>query len=188
MSVKRVPMRADDLDGSACAVLGRFERRARLHGWSEDEVDRVVREALAGDQDHLLRTVAGHIDDGAHGAVTAAAAAPVIAAEGGEATGRLKALAHTFPSLWDAPGISPWDPHALDEWASDVGLPPVPSFSAQFVLAVCDPWLAWDSGPFDLMEAMAAWDAEHRAAFLEWVRNPWWHDIAGWRKRRGPND
>ncbi|MBX9580250.1 MAG: hypothetical protein K2X87_08070 [Gemmataceae bacterium] len=167
-------MSIDDLDGSACAVLGRFERRARLHGWSEGEVDRVVQEALAGDRDHLLRTIAGHIDDGAHGAATAAAAAPAGAAGGGEAAGRLQALAGTFPSLRAAPGASPWDPHALDGWACDVGLPPVPAFSAQFVLAVCDPWLDWDSGPFDLMEAMAAWDAAHRAAFRAWAADPWW--------------
>lgn len=106
MRMKRVPMSIDDLDGSACAVLGRFERRAWLYGWPEDEVDRVVREALAGYQEHLLRTLAGHIEEPADGA--AADPRPVgRAAEDSEVVRRVEALARTFLGLRDAPGCPP---------------------------------------------------------------------------------
>jgi hypothetical protein len=29
-------------------------------------------------------------------------------------------------------------------------------------------------GPFNVMRALAGWDREHRAAFVEWARAPWW--------------
>jgi hypothetical protein len=33
-----------------------------------------------------------------------------------------------------------------------------------------------DGTPFELRTAMMVWDAEHRAAFLAWARDPW----TGW--------
>jgi hypothetical protein len=43
---------------------------------------------------------------------------------------------------------------------------------AHFILTV------WDSGgptgTFDAMAALAGWDRAHRAAFIEWAREPWW--------------
>jgi hypothetical protein len=35
---------------------------------------------------------------------------------------RIEQLAHSFPSLREAPGVSPWDPELLDGWATS----PVP--------------------------------------------------------------
>jgi hypothetical protein len=33
----------------------------------------------------------------------------------------------------------------------------------------------WNLAPgFNVVEAMGTWDAEHRRAFVEWVKNPWW--------------
>lgn len=29
---------------------------------------------------------------------------------------RIRMLAQSFPGLWNAPGVSPWDAVALDEW------------------------------------------------------------------------
>ncbi len=46
---------------------------------------------------------------------------------------------------------------------------------AHFVLSV---WNLTDTeeelGPFNVMNALAGWDREHRAAFVEWARDPWW--------------
>lgn len=87
---------------------------------------------------------------------------------------RMATLAQSFPTLRDAPGIQPWDPERLDTWA--VG--PAPGHgafcAARFVLAVWNSTDEWQCGTFDVMEALACWDREHRAAFLEWAREPWW--------------
>jgi hypothetical protein len=46
--------------------------------------------------------------------------------------------------------------------------------TAQFLLAVWSPDDAWESGRFDLMEALREWDEQHRQAFLKWAAHPWW--------------
>jgi hypothetical protein len=83
-------------------------------------------------------------------------------------------LATSFHGLRTAPGTWPWDALRLDSWAAG----PAPGrgafCAAKFVLAVWNPRAQWECGRFDLMEALACWDAEHHAAFLEWAREPWW--------------
>jgi hypothetical protein len=37
-----------------------------------------------------------------------------------------------------------------------------------------DPSTEWEAGRFDVMEALRVWDLKHRAAFLEWAKDPWW--------------
>lgn len=86
---------------------------------------------------------------------------------------RLRLLAQYFPSMWSAPGIRPWDANVLDEWAAG-GASHGEKCTARFLLAVWNPSEAWRSGRFDLMDALGAWDLEHRRAFLEWAQNPWW--------------
>ncbi len=87
---------------------------------------------------------------------------------------RMEILAASFPGLRHARGIQPWDALHLDNWASG----PAPGHgarcAAQFILTVWNPSAEWECGRFDLMEALACWDAEHRFAFLEWVVKPWW--------------
>jgi hypothetical protein len=42
----------------------------------------------------------------------------------------------------------------------------------RFVLSV---WNPYEYGKkFDMHEALGVWDNEHRAAFLAWVKDPWW--------------
>lgn len=84
-------------------------------------------------------------------------------------------LAASFPTLKDAPGVAPFEPRALDRWASSS--PAVTSGSlaaARFVLSVFNPSTAFECGRFDLHEALSVWDADHRAAFLAWATAPWW--------------
>lgn len=87
---------------------------------------------------------------------------------------RLQKLAHSFPSLRDAPGISAWDPEALDDWA----IGPVPGSgafrSAQFILSVWNSQADWKCGTFCAVRALQTWDSDHRAAFQAWVVEPWW--------------
>lgn len=83
-------------------------------------------------------------------------------------------LAAGFPTLERAPGVRPFDPEALDAWAAG----PVPGagalHAARFMLTLWNNRVAWSAGPFDAVEALAAWDQAHRAAFLRWARSPWW--------------
>ena len=87
---------------------------------------------------------------------------------------RIRMLAQALPGLWEASGVSPWDPVALDGWAASS----IPSHgercAAQFLLAVWSPDEPWQSGKFDLMEALRVFDAQHHRALIEWAINPWW--------------
>jgi hypothetical protein len=111
-------------------------------------------------------------------------------------------LARTFPTLRDArwkgrDALDPFEPERLIEWARAHA-----SFTAwlsvRFVLAVysgsvgqigvparvnhmknsqpyrCAVGLDLPVQPFDVVDALAHWDAEHREAFLAWARAPWW--------------
>lgn len=82
-------------------------------------------------------------------------------------------LAESFPGLRGVPGVRPWDPRKLDEWAAG----PVPSSgalcAAQLVCTVFNWTASWTCGRFDLGRAMATWDESHKAAFAAWAQKPW---------------
>ena len=83
-------------------------------------------------------------------------------------------LAHSFPTLRAARGLTPWRPEELDEWACG----PVPGsgvlHAARLVLAIWNPHADWQCGRFDALAALGAWDQAHRTAFAAWVAQPWW--------------
>jgi len=85
---------------------------------------------------------------------------------------RTRALADTFPTLRGA--IKSWDPQRLARWASSSERCSAARHAARFVLSVWDPYGEWECGPFNLHLALQCWDDKHRAAFLTWVKNPWW--------------
>jgi hypothetical protein len=44
--------------------------------------------------------------------------------------------------------------------------------SLRFLVSV---WNPYENGQkFDMHEALGVWDSAHRAAFLAWVKEPWW--------------
>lgn len=86
---------------------------------------------------------------------------------------RMTGLARGFPSMRCAPGIDPWDPAALNYWASGPASHGE-RHAARFLLSVWDTSTDWEAGKFDVLEALRAWDLPHRAAFLEWASDPWW--------------
>ena len=53
-----VTLLATDTDGNAFHLLGAFAAKAREQGWSEEAIATVQRQAMAGDYDHLVRTLA----------------------------------------------------------------------------------------------------------------------------------
>jgi hypothetical protein len=86
----------------------------------------------------------------------------------------MSAFASSFHSLGNAPGVKLWDANTLDRWAAETPLSHGERVTAQFLLAVWDPNHSWACGKFDLMEALRIWDNDHHAAFLTWVKEPWW--------------
>lgn len=94
---------------------------------------------------------------------------------------RIQALAESFPSLRKATGIRPWNPEQLEAWACDRAANDESAFLAvQFILSLFEedvgipPGARNECGPFDFRAAMMAWDDEHRNAFIDWVKAPWW--------------
>lgn len=47
-------------DGNAFALIDGWKRAARREGWSEDDIEAVIVEAMSGDYDHLVQTIMGY--------------------------------------------------------------------------------------------------------------------------------
>ena len=81
-------------------------------------------------------------------------------------------LARQFPALKGAPGLDPWNPTTLDEWAAS-GLPGSGAcVVVRFLLAV---WNGsrdvWKSGPF-LLRDLERLDDENLEAWQAWAARP----------------
>jgi hypothetical protein len=59
---KKVRMELVGLDGNAFSIIGAFGANARRQGWTQQEINAVVKEATAGDYDHLLVTIASNVE------------------------------------------------------------------------------------------------------------------------------
>lgn len=59
---KKVRLRLAGLDGNAHSLMGAFSAQARSEGWTGQEIDAVLGEAMKGDYNHLLRTLDDHCD------------------------------------------------------------------------------------------------------------------------------
>jgi hypothetical protein len=85
---------------------------------------------------------------------------------------RMTGLALRFPSLRRAPGVEPWNPCALDDWAPSASSGEL--WAASFLLwAVWNADGPWRTPPFRLRDAWAVWDDGHRAAASSWLREPY---------------
>lgn len=93
-------------------------------------------------------------------------------------------LFFSFPALETARGLrigamdaAAFSPDKLDEWAYSAGKDPQniqAVMSAQFILWVWNPTIHWLCGPFILRRALEHWDHNHRQAFMDWGKNPFW--------------
>jgi hypothetical protein len=62
MPNKKVELNLVGINGNALAVLAAFSSAARKQGWTKEEIDAVVNEAMADDYDHLLATIIKHCE------------------------------------------------------------------------------------------------------------------------------
>jgi hypothetical protein len=91
-----------------------------------------------------------------------------------DVAGPMSDLAEYFPCLIGKPGVRPWDPDLLDDWADGNGATATELYATRFILHVWDGKRAWKCGQFDLVDALDFWDETHRTAFVSWVLDPWW--------------
>lgn len=93
-------------------------------------------------------------------------------------------LARSFPSFEATSvegaariGIDPWDVDRLAAYAKS-GAPG--GGATRLCLFLLSVWggksdlSIFGLRDFDLQDALQTWDAQHREAFLAWVREPWW--------------
>jgi hypothetical protein len=59
----KVKMQLVGIDGNAFSIMGAFKSAARNQGWSQEEIKSVLAEAMKGDYNHLLATIATNVDD-----------------------------------------------------------------------------------------------------------------------------
>ncbi len=65
--MKRVINKTVNLDlvgvnGNAFMIMGVFQRQAKKEGWSQREIDSVLKEAKSGAYNHLLATIQNHFE------------------------------------------------------------------------------------------------------------------------------
>lgn len=65
--MKKVIDKTVDLDlvgvnGNAFMIMGVFQRQAKREGWTQDEIDAVLKEAKSSDYNHLLSTIENHCE------------------------------------------------------------------------------------------------------------------------------
>lgn len=87
---------------------------------------------------------------------------------------RMTALALSFPTMELADGVKPWNALRFARWVRSAAPGHGARCAGKFLLSVWSPYTRWKACRFDLHEALGVWDPEHQAAFLAWVRAPWW--------------
>ena len=50
------------VNGNAYAIMGAFQRQARIEDWTAEEIKEVLKEAKSGDYNHLLATIENHCE------------------------------------------------------------------------------------------------------------------------------
>lgn len=60
---KKVTLNFVGMDGNAFILMGAFRKHARLEGWTNQEIQVVIDECMAGNYDHLLQTLLRYTKD-----------------------------------------------------------------------------------------------------------------------------
>ena len=57
---KTVNLTLVGLDGNAYSLMGAFSKQAKKEGWTEEEIDIVLKECMSGDYDNLVGVLDEH--------------------------------------------------------------------------------------------------------------------------------
>lgn len=59
---KTVNLNLIGVNGNAFMIMGVFQRQAKREGWTQEQIDAVLKEAKSGDYNHLLATIENHCE------------------------------------------------------------------------------------------------------------------------------
>ena len=62
MNDKKVKGTLVGCDGNAFSLMAHFSKLAERQGWSSDEVNEVITEAISDDYEHIKQTLNGHME------------------------------------------------------------------------------------------------------------------------------
>lgn len=57
---KKINLRLTGIDGNAFMLMGAFRDQAEKEGWTEEEIDVVMEQAMSSDYKHLVATLLKH--------------------------------------------------------------------------------------------------------------------------------
>ena len=57
---KKIKLKLVGLNGNAFSLMGAFFNQAEKEGWTKEEINAVLNEAMKGDYNHLLVTLQKH--------------------------------------------------------------------------------------------------------------------------------
>lgn len=60
ITTKKINFKLAGLDGNAFVLMGAFRDQAEKEGWTEEEINTVIEEAMSSDYRHLLATLIKH--------------------------------------------------------------------------------------------------------------------------------
>lgn len=61
--MKKVNLKLVGLDGNAYSIMGAFQRQAKKEGWSKEEINKVLDDAMSKDYNHLLSVISNHCNN-----------------------------------------------------------------------------------------------------------------------------
>ncbi|MGJ8665156.1 MAG: hypothetical protein ACSHW7_02220 [Patiriisocius sp.] len=59
---KTVNLDLDGVNGNTFFIMGAFKRQAKREGWTQDEINEVLKEAKSRDYNHVLSTIKNHCE------------------------------------------------------------------------------------------------------------------------------
>jgi len=62
-NLPKVDCKLSGRDGNAFFIMGRFQGAAKKAGWSQEDIDALMEEAMSSNYDHLLHTIMQHCEN-----------------------------------------------------------------------------------------------------------------------------
>ena len=60
MDLPKVNFDPTTVDSNAFSLLGHFAKQAKKDGWTKEQIEKLKKEAMHGDYDHLVATITNH--------------------------------------------------------------------------------------------------------------------------------
>ena len=57
MAKEKLNLKLLELDGNAFSLIGAFQKQAAKEGWTKEEIEGVLKDAMGGDYNHLVKVL-----------------------------------------------------------------------------------------------------------------------------------